>query len=73
MRANLNYFIFFIFISSFYDVLAEEMIFGEETIAPGFTIVFEATPKDTIFPERTYHLIRLLNVWKIYFKKVYRC
>tara|TARA_B100000886_G_scaffold266478_1_gene190821 strand:- start:1536 stop:1760 length:225 start_codon:yes stop_codon:yes gene_type:complete len=32
MKANLNYFIFFIFISSFYNVLAEEMIFGEETI-----------------------------------------
>ena len=51
MKANLSYFIFFVLISSFYEVFAEEMIFGEETIAPGFTIVFEAAPKDTIFPE----------------------
>ena len=51
MKANLSYFIFFVLISSFYEVFAEEMIFGEETIAPGFTIVFEAAPKDTIFPK----------------------
>ena len=54
MKANLNYFIFFVFISSFYEVFAEEMIFGEETIAPGFTIVFEAAPKDAIFPKNYF-------------------
>ena len=54
MKANLSYFIFFVLISSFYDVFAEEMIFGEETIAPGFTIVFEAAPKDAIFPKNYF-------------------
>ena len=36
------------------DILAEEMIIGSETIDPGIKIVFEAAPKDTVFPEEFY-------------------
>tara|TARA_B100000214_G_scaffold110560_1_gene78071 strand:- start:4136 stop:4678 length:543 start_codon:yes stop_codon:yes gene_type:complete len=54
MKANLNYFIFFVLITYFHISFAEEMIFGEETISPGMKIVFEAAPKDTIFPEKYF-------------------
>ena len=42
----------FIFLSI--NVLAEEMIIGSERIDPGIEIVFEAAPKDTVFPEKFY-------------------
>ena len=36
------------------NILTEEMIIGFETIDPGIKIVFEAAPKDTVFPEKFY-------------------
>lgn len=33
-----------------FSLLSEEMIIGRESISPGIDIVFEAAPKDTIFP-----------------------
>jgi len=36
------------------NILTEEMIIGSETIDPGIKIVFEAAPKDTVFPEKFY-------------------
>ena len=42
----------FIFLSI--NTLTEEMIIGSETIDPGIEIVFEAAPKDTVFPEKFY-------------------
>ena len=43
-----------VFIFFCINVLAEEMIIGSETIDPGIKIVFEAAPKDTVFPEKFY-------------------
>ena len=40
-----------VFIFFCINVLTEEMIIGSETIDPGIKIVFEAAPKDTVFPE----------------------
>jgi hypothetical protein len=54
MKANLNYFTLFILISYFYNSNADEMVFGEETISPGLKVIFEAAPKDTIFPSEYY-------------------
>ena len=42
----------FIFLSI--NVSAEEKIIGSERIDPGIEIVFEAAPKDTVFPEKFY-------------------
>ena len=36
------------------NIFAEEMIIGSETIDPGIKIVFEAAPKDIVFPEKFY-------------------
>ena len=33
------------------NLLAEEMIFGEEILQNGIKVVFEAAPKDTVYPE----------------------
>ena len=33
-----------------FSLLSEEMIIGKESISPGIDIVFEAAPKDTVFP-----------------------
>lgn len=33
-----------------FSLLSEEMIIGKESISPGINIVFEAAPKDTVFP-----------------------
>ena len=43
-----------VFIFFCINVLTEEMIIGSETIDPGIKIVFEAAPKDTVFPEKFY-------------------
>ena len=40
--------------SYFYSINAEEMVFGEEIISTGLKIIFEAAPKDTIFPSDHY-------------------
>jgi uncharacterized protein involved in high-affinity Fe2+ transport len=42
----------FLFLSI--NVSTEEMIIGSETIDPGIKIVFEAAPKDIVFPEKFY-------------------
>ena len=36
------------------NILTEEMIIGSEIIDPGIKIVFEAAPKDIVFPEKFY-------------------
>ena len=33
------------------NLLAEEMIFGEEMLQNGIKVIFEAAPKDTVYPE----------------------
>ena len=33
------------------NLLAEEMIFGEEMLQNGIKVTFEAAPKDTVYPE----------------------
>ena len=43
-----------VFIFFCFNVLTEEMIIGSERIDPGIKIVFEAAPKDTVFPEKFY-------------------
>ena len=43
-----------VFIFFCFNVSTEEMIIGSETIDPGIKIVFEAAPKDTVFPEKFY-------------------
>ena len=43
-----------VFIFFCINVLTEEMIIGSERIDPGIKIVFEAAPKDTVFPEKFY-------------------
>ena len=40
-----------VFIFFCINVSTEEMIIGSERIDPGIKIVFEAAPKDTVFPE----------------------
>ena len=39
----------FLIFNSF--LIAEEMIFGEEILQNGIKVVFEAAPKDTVYPE----------------------
>ena len=44
--------IFFLFFLN--SIISEEMIIGSEVIDPGIEFVFEAAPKDTIYPEDLY-------------------
>tara|TARA_B100001057_G_scaffold411320_1_gene426904 strand:+ start:6234 stop:6785 length:552 start_codon:yes stop_codon:yes gene_type:complete len=57
MKTTLNkfktYLLFFLIINTFI-LNSEEMIFGEEIIDPGIKIIFEAAPKDQIFPNEFY-------------------
>ena len=46
MKMNFKFLGIFIFILILNKSHAEEMIFGEEKIAPGIEIIFEAAPKD---------------------------
>ena len=54
MKLNIFYSIFFILLSYSQYNYAEEMIIGEEAISPGLKLIFEAAPKDTIFPSKYY-------------------
>ena len=54
MKLNFFYSIFFILLSYSQYNYAEEMIIGEEAISPGLKLIFEAAPKDTIFPSKYY-------------------
>ena len=33
---------------------SEELVFGKETLDNGINIIFEAAPKDTIFPKKIF-------------------
>ena len=48
-RLPVSILILIAFLVSF-SLLSEEMIIGKESISPGINIVFEAAPKDTVFP-----------------------
>ena len=45
-----------VLILAFYTcaLASEEMIIGKKTIDPGIELIFEAAPKDTIFPDSLY-------------------
>ena len=45
--------IYLIILCSFF-VNSEELIFGKESLPNGINIIFEAAPKDTIFPEKYF-------------------
>ena len=54
MKMNFKFLGIFIFILILNKSHAEEMIFGEEKIAPGIEIIFEAAPKDSIYPNNYF-------------------
>ena len=45
--------IYLVILCSFF-VNSEELIFGKESLPNGINIIFEAAPKDTIFPEKYF-------------------
>ena len=45
--------IYLVILCSFF-VSSEELIFGKESLSNGINIIFEAAPKDTIFPNKYF-------------------
>ncbi len=49
-----NKILVFLLIIFFVPLFSEEMIIGKKTIQPGIELIFEAAPKDIIFPKGLY-------------------